>query len=93
MEDNYSDELIHNLVKKQESYTKQEQPEIALILDDVLGTGVGSVRKNSEVNMLATRFRHYNIKLLLFSSQVFRYVSNVIRSNSTNVIRLTDFEY
>ena len=36
MEDNYSDELIHNLVKKQESYAKKEQPEIALILDDVL---------------------------------------------------------
>jgi len=82
VEDNYSDELIHNLVKKQESYAKKEQPEIALILDDVLG----SIKKNSEVNMLATRFRHYNIKLLLFSSQVFRYVSNVIRANATNVI-------
>ncbi len=82
VEDNYNDELIHNLVKKQESYAKKDQPEIALILDDVLG----SIKKNSEVNMLATRFRHYNIKLLLFSSQVFRYVSNVIRANSTNVI-------
>jgi hypothetical protein len=82
VEDNYNDELIHNLVKKQESFAKKDQPEVALILDDVLG----SIKRNSEVNMLATRFRHYNIKLLLFSSQVFRFVSNVIRANCTNLI-------
>ena len=82
VEDNYNDEIIHNLVKKQESYAKKDQPEVALILDDVLG----SIKKNSEVNMLATRFRHYNIKLLLFSSQVFRHVSNIIRGNCTNLI-------
>ena len=44
VEDNYNDELIHNLVKKQESYAKKDQPEIALILDDVLG----SIKKNSD---------------------------------------------
>lgn len=82
VEDNYNDELVVKLLAKQKSYAKRDQPEVALILDDCLG----SIKRNSEVNMLATRFRHYNIKLLLFSTQVFRYVSNVIRANCTNLI-------
>ena len=82
VEDNYNDEMIVNLLETQKSYEKKDQPEIALILDDVLG----SIKKTAEVNMLATRFRHYNIKLLLFSTQVFRQVSNIIRGNCTNLI-------
>ena len=53
-----------------------------LILDDILG----SLKSGSRVNTLSARFRHYNIKLLLFSTQVFRYVSNVVRQNTTNLI-------
>ena len=75
VEDNYNDEMIVNLLETQKSYEKKDQPEIALILDDVLG----SIKKTAEVNMLATRFRHYNIKMLLFSTQVFRQVSNIIQ--------------
>jgi hypothetical protein len=80
--DTYSDELVNGLLEKQKSYAKKDQPEVALILDDCLG----SIERAAEVNMIATRFRHYNIKLLLFSTQVFRYVSNVIRANCTNLI-------
>ena len=43
-------------------------------------------KSGSRVNTLSARFRHYNIKLLLFSTQVFRYVSNVVRQNTTNLI-------
>ena len=53
-----------------------------MILDDILG----SLKSGSRVNTLSARFRHYNIKLLLFSTQVFRYVSNVVRQNTTNLI-------
>jgi hypothetical protein len=80
--DTYTDELVMSLLEKQKSYAKKDQPEVALILDDCLG----SIKRAAEVNMIATRFRHYNIKLLLFSTQVFRYVSNVIRANCTNLI-------
>ena len=82
VEDNYNDDMILKLCEKQKSYAKADQPEVALILDDVLG----SIKRNSEVNMLATRFRHFNIRFLLFSSQVFRCVSNIIRGNCTNLI-------
>ena len=58
-------------------------PDIAVILDDCLG----SIRREASVNHLASRFRHYNIRLLLFSSQKFTgAVSPVIRANATNVI-------
>ena len=58
------------MVERQMSYKKKDQPEVALILDDILG----SLKSGSRVNTLSARFRHYNIKLLLFSTQVFRYV-------------------
>jgi hypothetical protein len=45
-----------------------------------------SLKSGSLVNTLSARFRHYNIKLLLFSTQVFRYVSNVVRQNCTDLI-------
>ena len=63
-------------------FEKKDQPEVALILDDILG----SLKSGSRVNTLSARFRHYNIKLLLFSTQVFRYVSNIVRQNTTNLI-------
>ena len=45
-----------------------------------------ALTSGSRVNTLSARFRHYNIRLLLFSTQVFRYVSNVVRQNTTNLI-------
>lgn len=82
--DGYKDELITGLIAKQESYADNmdERPEIAVILDDILGT----IRREANVNHLASRFRHYGIRLLLMSSQNYRSVSPVIRSNATNMI-------
>jgi len=81
--DEYSDELIDGIVAKQEGYEDAEdRPEIAVILDDI----VGVVRREARINHLASRFRHYNIKLLLISSQNYRAVSPVLRSNATNMI-------
>ena len=81
--DEYDDSIIDNLIEKQEGYEDpQERPDIALILDDIIGL----IRREAKVNHLASRFRHYNIKLLLMSSQNYRKVSPVIRSNATNMI-------
>ena len=62
VEDHYNDSMIDVLVERQMSYKKKDQPEVALILDDILG----SLKSGSRVNTLSARFRHYNIKLLLF---------------------------
>tara|TARA_R110002012_G_scaffold289289_1_gene482298 strand:- start:16 stop:879 length:864 start_codon:yes stop_codon:yes gene_type:complete len=81
--DEYDDSIIDNLIEKQEGYEDpSERPDVALILDDIIGL----IRREAKVNHLASRFRHYNIKLLLMSSQNYRKVSPVIRSNCTNMI-------
>jgi hypothetical protein len=81
--DQYDDSIVDGIVSRQKSYEKEEMPDIAVILDDCLG----SIKREASVNHLASRFRHYNIRLLLFSSQKFTgAVSPVIRANATNVI-------
>jgi len=84
--DGYNDQIISDLITKQEGFAQdgniEERPEVAVILDDILGT----IRREANVNHLASRFRHYGIKLLLMSSQNYRSVSPVIRSNATNMI-------
>ena len=81
--DFYSDEVIHGIVESQKKYQKEDQPEIAIVLDDCLG----SIKQNSMINHLASRYRHFNIKLLIISSQKFRgAVSPIIRANATDVI-------
>ena len=81
--DEYSDDLIDEMIAKQESYEDPaDRPELAVILDDI----IGMIRREARINHLASRFRHYNIKLLMMSSQNYRAVSPVIRSNCTHMI-------
>ncbi len=80
--DHYDDNIIQGIVDKQAKFEKKDQPSISICLDDCLG----SIRREATVNHLASRFRHYGIKLLMISSQNFRNVSPVIRSNATAVI-------
>jgi len=80
--DQYNDSIIDGIVEKQKAYPKEEQPEIAVVIDDCLG----SIKREGRINHLASRFRHFNIKLLIISSQNFRAVSPIIRQNATNVI-------
>lgn len=80
--DQYNDSIIDGIVEKQKEYAKEEQPEIAVVVDDCLG----SIKREGRINHLASRFRHFNIRLLVISSQNFRAVSPIIRQNATNVI-------
>jgi hypothetical protein len=80
--DHYDDSIIDGIVNTQKSYPKEEQPDIAVVLDDCLG----SIRREAKINHLCSRFRHFNIKLLIISSQNFRMCSPIIRQNATNVI-------
>jgi hypothetical protein len=75
----YSDRTIQAIIDQQLSYkNKKDRPIIAIILDDFVG-----IPRNSLVYKLASRYRHYGIALLLFSSQVFKEVHPLVRSNMT----------
>ncbi len=80
--DSYNDMIIDGIVSQQKGFDKEDQPDIAVILDDCLG----SIKREARINHLASRFRHFNIKLLIISSQNFRSCSPIIRQNATNVI-------
>ena len=80
--DQYNDTIIDGIVERQKTFSKEEQPEIAVVIDDCLG----SIKREGRVNHLASRFRHFNIKLLVISSQNFRAVSPIIRQNATNIV-------
>ena len=81
--DYYSDTIIDGLIDRQKSFDKIDQPQMALVLDDCLG----SIKRESKINHLCSRYRHFNIKLLVISSQKFKgSVSPIIRANATDVI-------
>ena len=80
--DHYDENELAALIENQKKYEKDEQPEICYCCDDLLG----SVPRNSLLNHLCARFRHYNFKLFIISSQNFKAVSTITRQNATNVI-------
>ena len=82
----YTDELIEAIVKTQQDFKNQDiQNLIAIILDDQLGQI--SLKRGSQVTKLASRFRHYDIGLLLISVQKFRgALDPIIRQNATTVV-------
>ena len=80
--DSYRDSIIDGIVDRQKSFAKVDQPEICIVVDDCLG----SIKREGRINYLASRFRHFNIKLLIISAQNFRSCSPIIRQNATNVI-------
>ena len=75
----YSDRIIQAIIDQQLSYkNKKDRPIIAIILDDFVGIPRGSL-----VYKLASRYRHYSIALLMFSSQVFKEIHPLVRTNLT----------
>tara|TARA_R110001606_G_scaffold285870_1_gene434144 strand:+ start:34 stop:807 length:774 start_codon:yes stop_codon:yes gene_type:complete len=79
--DKYSPEVLEGIIKSQLSFDEEDRPEIAVVLDDCVGI------LDKAVANLATRSRHYGIKLLVISSQKFRgALDPIIRANTTDLI-------
>lgn len=81
--DHYNDQMITDIVESQKSFDEEDRPTMAVVLDDIL---TKDFKKTNQVSFLATKFRHYGIDLLAFTTQSFRAVSGLIRNNSTDVI-------
>ncbi len=79
--DHYDDTMISGIMKEQAQYKRDERPSYALILDDIL---TQDFSKSNAVSFFSTRFRHY-IDMYLITTQSFRAVSGMIRSNATSV--------
>jgi len=80
----YSDEILGGLIQQQKSFDDDDRPFIGLIFDDILG----SVKRNSYLNSLVTRSRHFGVGLLAISVQSFKALGPVIRNNTNAFICL-----
>jgi len=80
----YSDEVLGGLIQQQKSFDDDDRPFIGLIFDDILG----SVKRNSYLNSLVTRSRHFGVGLLAISVQSFKALGPVIRNNTNAFICL-----
>tara|TARA_R110002167_G_scaffold11857_7_gene51295 strand:- start:286 stop:1140 length:855 start_codon:yes stop_codon:yes gene_type:complete len=85
--DYYDDSIISGIVENQKKYEKKDQPKIAIIADDLLG----SVPRSGLLWSLCSRYRHYNIRMLVISSQNYRQVSPIARQNCQNLIITSPF--
>tara|TARA_R110002126_G_scaffold97397_2_gene226987 strand:- start:575 stop:1354 length:780 start_codon:yes stop_codon:yes gene_type:complete len=78
----YNDKVLYDILNYQKSFPKKDQPKICLIFDDF----VGSIKQNSIFFKVSSRYRHYNVKLLLYASQLFKAVPPLVRQNVTDFI-------
>lgn len=82
-EDHYKDTMIDNIIDKQKGYDESTRPSVAIFLDDILNK---DFTKSNKVSFLATKFRHFGVDMLCFTTQSFRAISGLIRGNATDVI-------
>jgi len=82
--DKYSDKVIEDIIKYQESFPKEERPFIAVIADDIVGSLSNSIsNKPYSLYSLLARYRHYSIGLMLISTQNLRSVPAIARANAS----------
>jgi len=84
VEDHYENRMITDLIAQQKSYDREDMPTQLLILDDIISKDFKKSSGNA-INSLATRFRHYEMSIMIFVQSA-RAVSNMIRSNATNIL-------
>lgn len=74
----YDDEIVESLVKiaNKQREKGEKIDHVLLILDDC----VGMIQRGSAIANLCTRYRHYKISIII-TSQLFRAVPNVCRTN------------
>lgn len=82
-EDHYEDKMITDFVEVLKKQKEDEKESVAMFLDDIL---TKDFKKSNAVSFLATRFRHYGIDLLGFTTQSFRAVGGLIRNNATDIL-------
>ena len=73
----YDDNVLSGIISQQKQFKDEDRPFIGLVFDDILG----SVKRNSYLNHLVTRSRHYGVGLLAVSVQSFKAVGPTIRNN------------
>ena len=77
----FKDEIIDQMKEKQLALPKDKRPKQMIVIDD----SVGLIERNSSINYLGTRYRHFNTNIIM-SVQSFRGCSPIMRTNANCVI-------
>ena len=80
----YSDSHLQSIIDYQDSIPKASRPKIALVFDDFIA--FPNIHKNSLMFKIATSYRHHNIGLLLYNTQMLKYLPPVVRASANYVI-------
>ena len=73
----YSNKMLQDILDYQESFDVEDRPRISIVFDDFLS--FPALKRNSLMFTLASMYRHYGIKLLVYSSQILSCSIMVIR--------------
>ena len=84
VEDHFENRFIDDIISKQKVLDREDMPTQLIVLDDIISADFKKSTNNS-VNSVSTRFRHYELSLMIFV-QSFKAVSNMIRSNATDIL-------
>ena len=77
----FKDEIIEQMKTRQLALPKDKRPKQMIVIDD----SVGLIERNSSINYLGTRYRHFNCNMIM-SVQSFRGCSPIMRTNANCVI-------
>ena len=77
----YKPEIIEQMKERQLSLPKDKRPKQMIVIDD----SVGLIERNSSINYLGTRYRHFNANMIM-SVQSFKGCSCIMRTNANCVI-------
>jgi hypothetical protein len=75
----YSDAHLRSILDYQLSIPTEKRPRIALIFDDFLS--FPQLKANSLLFRISASYRHHGVKLLYYSSQLYRAVPPIVRQN------------
>ncbi len=80
----YSDAHLQQIIDYQDSVPKELRPNIAVLFDDFIA--FDKLKKSSLCFRIASSYRHHNIKLLYYSTQLYKAVPPVVRQSINYLI-------
>ena len=76
----YSDKMLQDILDYQDTFSMEDRPRISIVFDDFLS--FPALKRNSLMFTLASMYRHYGIKLLVYSSQIYRGLPPIVRQST-----------
>jgi hypothetical protein len=84
--DEYSDQILKNILDNQKNTPKEDRKKMLLIVDDCLNM----CKRNSLLNSLPSRYRHYNLNII-FSCQKWTGIDSKVRAQFSHLFIMSPY--